>query len=132
MTNGTYPIDRKGSVTEGDTKAFVVYGGLGLFDGLGMQQTIAPKTGLPSWWSPLRDLVLSQTLHMEDMWSAAIAKAVTKQAARGFTVEDSEDSSIRVERAQKTLLWYDGSVWSLGIQKWLQDFLLCDNGAFIE
>lgn len=132
MTNGTYPANRKGSVTEGDTKAFVVYGGLGLFDGLGMQQTIAPKTGLPAWWSPVRDMILSQTLHMEDMWSAAIAKAVTKQAARGFTVEDSEDSSIRVERAQKTLLWYDGSVWSLGIQKWLQDFLLCDNGAFIE
>lgn len=132
MTNGTYPIDRKGSVTEGDSRAFVVYGGLGLFDGLGLQQTIVPKTGLPAWLNPARDMILSQTLHMEDMWAAATAKAVTKQAARGFTVEDSEDSSVRVERAQKLLLWYDGSVWSLGIQKWLQDFLLCDNGAFME
>jgi hypothetical protein len=132
MTNGTYPIDRKGSVTEGDTKAFVVYGGLGLFDGLGLQQTVVPKTGLPLYWSPMRDIMLRTSMHMEDMWSAAIAKAVTKQAARGFTVEDSEDSQIRVERSQRTLLWYDGTVWSLGIQKWLQDFLLTDNGAFIE
>lgn len=132
MTNGTYPIDRKGSVTEGDTRAFVVYGGLGLFDGLGLQQTVVPKTGLPLYWSPMRDIMLRTSMHMEDMWSAAIAKAVTKQAARGFTVEDSEDSAIRVERSQRTLLWYDGTVWSLGIQKWLQDFLLTDNGAFME
>lgn len=133
MTNGTYPLDRKGSVTEGDTRAFVVYGGIGLFDGMPFQQSTVPtKQGLPVWWSPLRDMVLAQSMHMEDMWSAAIAKAVTKQAARGFTVEDSEDSQVRVERSQKTLLWYDGSVWSLGIQKWLQDFLLSDNGAFIE
>jgi hypothetical protein len=133
MTNGTYPIDRKGSVTEGDTRAFVVYGSLGLFDGGPFAQSvITTKQGLPAYWSPIRDIVLGQSLHMEDMWSAAIAKAVTKQAARGFTVKDSEDSKIRVDRSQKTLLWYDGSVWSLGIQKWLQDFLLSDNGAFIE
>lgn len=132
MTNGTYPIDRKGSVTEGDTKAFVVYGGMGLFDTFPIQQTIAAKPGLPAWWSPVRDALLSQSLHLEDMWAAAVAKAVTKQAARGFTIEDSEDSQVRVERSQRTLLWYDGSVWSLGIQKWLQDFLLTDNGAFME
>lgn len=132
MTNGTYPIDRKGSVTEGDTQAFVVYGGLGLFDGMPWQQTIASKVGLPPYWTPVRDMVLSQSLHMEDMWGSAIAKAVTKQAARGFTIDDSEDSAQRVERSQRLLLWYDGSVWSLGIQKWFQDFLLTDNGAFIE
>lgn len=132
MTNGTYPVARTGSVTEGDTRAFVVYGGLGLFDGAALQQMVPTKPGLPAWWSPARDMLLSQSIHLEDMWAAAVAKAVTKQAARGFTVSDSADSAIRVERSQRTLLWYDGTVWSLGIQRWLQDFLLTDNGAFME
>lgn len=93
--------------------------------------TSGAKPGLPAWWSPLRDLALRSTLHMEDMWASAIAKATTKQAALGFTVTDSDESDIRVERSQRTLLFFDGA-WTIGLQRHLQDYLLTDNGAFIE
>jgi hypothetical protein len=89
------------------------------------------KKGLPAWWSPIRDATLRATIHIEDMWASAIAKATTKQAALGFTVTDTNESDIRIERAQRTLLFYDGA-WTQGIQRHLQDYLLCDNGAFIE
>jgi hypothetical protein len=89
------------------------------------------KKGLPAWWSPLRDSVLRSTLHVEDMWAASIAKATTKQAALGFTVTDASESDLRIERAQRTLLFFDGA-WTIGLQRHLQDYLLCDNGAFIE
>lgn len=89
------------------------------------------KKGLPAWWSPMRDAVLRSTIHVEDMWASSIAKATTKQAALGFTVTDASESDIRIERAQRTLLFFDGA-WTVGLQKHLQDYLLCDNGAFIE
>ena len=128
-----YDPRRNGSVTRAD-QLTGTQGGPILFaiD----PRTFAPsvtgaKLGLPAWWSPRRDWVLSASPHIEDMWAAAIAKATTKQAALGFTVTDSEESDLRVERAQRTLLFFDGA-WGLGLQRHLQDFLLTDNGAFIE
>ena len=128
-----YSPTRNGSVTKRDVRDTTTSGPLWFaIDPTTYAPTLSgAKKGLPAWWSPLRDATLRATIHIEDMWAAAIAKATTKQAALGFTVTDANESDIRIERAQHTLLFFDGA-WTVGLQKHLQDYLLCDNGAFIE
>jgi hypothetical protein len=128
-----YDPKRNGSVTKADITTTTTGGPLWFSVD---PRIFAPglsgaKKGLPAWWSPIRDATLRATIHIEDMWTSAIAKATTKQAALGFTVTDSNESDIRIERAQRVLLFFDGA-WTLGLQRHLQDYLLCDNGAFIE
>lgn len=124
---------RNGSVTKADLPKTTTGGPLwfSVDPGMFAPSLSGAKKGLPAWWSPIRDSVLRATLHVEDMWASSIAKATTKQAALGFTVSDASESDIRIERAQRTLLFFDGA-WTVGLQKHLQDYLLCDNGAFIE
>jgi len=125
--------NRNGSVTKADVQPKSIGSPIwfSVDPGMWAPSLSGAKKGLPAWWSPLRDSVLRSTLHVEDMWSSAIAKATTKQAALGFTVTDSTESDLRMERAQRTLLFFDGA-WTIGLQKHVQDYLLCDNGAFIE
>lgn len=128
-----YDPNRNGSVTKRDVQTNTTGGPLWFsVDPMLFSPALSgAKKGLPAWWSPIRDATLRATLHVEDMWASAIAKATTKQAALGFTVTDSDESDIRVERSQRVLLFFDGA-WTLGLQRHLQDYLLCDNGAFIE
>lgn len=128
-----YDPSRNGSITKADVQKNTTGGPLwfSLDPTMFAPGLSGAKKGLPAWWSPLRDATLRASIHIEDMWSSAIAKATTKQAALGFTVTDSTESDIRIERAQRTLLFFDGA-WTVGLQKHLQDYLLCDNGAFIE
>jgi hypothetical protein len=90
---------------------------------------------LPPWWSVQRDFVLRGTVHREAMWADAVFKAITKIAALGWTIEDSEDSQVRVNRGQDI---YQSPVagmhrgWVRFISMHLQDYLLTDNGAFVE
>ncbi len=87
----------------------------------------------PVYWSHRRDMVLSSTVFFESMWASAIYKAKTKQAALGFDVEDSEDGKTRTRRAQQLILRADhGDGWVPFIQRVLDDYLLTDNGAFVE
>lgn len=88
--------------------------------------------GLPPYWSRERDAVLTATRAMEDMWSAAVYKAKTKTAALGWEVSDTKESQQRVRRAQQLLLHFDGKRYVPGFSKVLDDFLLTDNGAFVE
>lgn len=124
---------RNGSVTKRDVQTTTTGGPLWFsVDPMLFSPALSgAKKGLPAWWSPIRDATLRATIHIEDMWASAIAKATTKQAALGFTVTDANESEIRIERAQRTLLFFDGA-WTVGLQRHLQDYLLCDNGAFIE
>lgn len=126
MTIDTLEL-QKHSVTRDDTSAG--YPLTFLVAPLGPQH-ITP--GLPAWHSKQRDAVLTATLDLEDMWQSAVYKTITKRTARGWEVKDTEDSTVRVRRYQQMLLRFDGTRYVPGMSKVLQDFLLTDNGAFVE
>lgn len=87
----------------------------------------------PRYWSFGRDDVLAATLHAEDMWAAAVGKAISKVAARGWTITDDSDSQQRIKRSQEQFLYADGGQgWVPFVSKHLLDYLLADNGAAIE
>lgn len=91
------------------------------------------RLGLPvrAQYNRRRDALLRGTLEMDAMWAAAIGKAVTKQAALGWTVDDSKDITTRARFAQEVVELYDGD-FEQGIQRGLQDYLTTDNGQWIE
>ncbi len=90
-------------------------------------------TELYPWWSRSRDFQLRQTIHRESMWGSAIFKAITKRAALGWDVKDEQKSDIRINRAQGLYLRANlGKGWIHFLEQHLQDFLLTDNGAFVE
>lgn len=128
-------LGRRRSVTRDDTMPAA--GGvwqvlIGPLD-LGAQLGIAQQYGLPAR-SPVtlpRDTILRATPLMDGMWAAALKKSIQKQVARGWTVDDSKDIATRTRRAQQLFDTFDGDFES-GLQKHLQDFLLCDNGAWVE
>lgn len=92
-----------------------------------------PYTALPPYWSWARDVALVKTLDMEAMWAAAVAKSATKFAARGYTVEDAQDSQRRVASSQELLKRADGGAgWVPFAEKIVQDLATCDNGVFIR
>lgn len=85
----------------------------------------------PPYWSPGRDDVLRGTIFSESLWSSAIYIAVTKIAALSWDVKG--DVALQLRRCQDLLLQADnGRGWVKFIEKHLRDFLLTDNGAFIE
>lgn len=90
---------------------------------------------LPAWWSVERDFVLRSTVHREAMWSDAVFKAITKIGALGWTIEDTEDSKVRTKRGQDIYLTALAGMhrgWVPFISMHLRDYLLTDNGAFVE
>jgi hypothetical protein len=101
------------------------YFSAGLLDG------IKGATGLPVYGSKNADVILSESPMIENMWASAINTAISKQAALGFTVTDTNDSDRRIKQSQQLMLEYDGNFIS-GLSKHLRDFLTTDNGAFIE
>lgn len=94
---------------------------------------LSPTPQLPLHGTRARDAVLTATLDLEDMWAAAVSKAVTKIAVRGYEVSDSDDSARRTEKGKALVMNFDGpSEYRSGMAKVVQDFLLCDNGWFVE
>lgn len=125
-------LDRKGSVTRADyvptADAGVWY--WTLYDP-GAQMSPIPT--LPMHGSHERDRILTATLDLEDMWASAVNKAVTKIAVRGYEVSDSDDSTRRTDAGKNLVMNFDGPAeYRAGMAKTVQDFLLCDNGWFIE
>jgi hypothetical protein len=128
-------LDRKRSVTRDDIQPAtgnVLHVLLGPID-LAATMGIAQQTGLPprSMFSYARDILLRATPLMDGMWAAAVKKSIQKQVARGFVIEDTKDIATRAKRAQELFELFDGDFES-GLQRHLQDFLLCDNGAWVE
>ncbi len=124
--------DRKGSVTKQDYVDSPDQGvwAWSIYDPGAMT---SPVPQLPLHGSRERDRILTATLDLEDMWAAAIAKAVTKIAVRGYEVSDSDDSTRRTEFGKNLVMNFDGpSEYRGGMAKTVQDFLLCDNGWFNE
>jgi hypothetical protein len=117
--------DDQNTVKNGYVLSFMVGG----YDSFGIGLPMLP----PAYWSAGRDTVLRSTIGHEAMWAAAVAKSITKQASLGFTVEDSDNSDRRTNRAQQLLLMTQaGQGWVPFISLHLRDFLLTDNGAFVE
>ena len=95
--------------------------------------TLSPAPSLPIHGSRERDRILTATLDLEDMWASAVNKAVTKIAVRGYEVSDNDDSTRRTEFGQSLARDLDGPAeYRSGMAKVVQDFLLCDNGWFVE
>lgn len=77
------------------------------------------------------DIVLTSTIDQESMWAGAVSIAITKVASLSWEVQG--DIPLRVKRGQELLQAFDaGRGWVCGISKVLQDFLLTNNGTFIE
>jgi hypothetical protein len=88
---------------------------------------------LPQRWSRRRDMILASTTDHNDMWASAVGRAVTKQVARGWEVEDAGESERRVRQAQVVIQSANkGRGFAHFLGQHLQDFLLTDNGAFTE
>lgn len=88
---------------------------------------------LPLPWNRGRDRILNTTPLHESMWAGALQKAITKQAALGWTVEDRAKNERRAARAQERLLTANGGRgWVPFIFQHLADYLTTDNGAFVE
>lgn len=90
------------------------------------------RAGLPPWWSPARDMILSTSLDLEAMWASAVYKAITKKTARGWKISDANESGLRIQRTQDLLHGVDGTGWVPFMSRHLQDYLTTDNGAFVE
>lgn len=130
---------QKRSVTAGDaaertpagtTALSVVIGPAALQWG-GLLDGIKGATGLPRHGSKARDAILSGTPLLENMWGSAVNAAITKQTSIGFRLEDAEDSERRVRNAQALMLGLGGDYVD-GLARHLHDYLLTDNGAFVE
>lgn len=132
MSNGNGVLSQ--SVTRddhADVRKNGMFGGMFRF----VVPVYGPATGtdLPIYWSRERDYYLRRSIHLESMWSSAISKAITKIAAQGWEVEDSDESTLRAKRAQQLLLNAEfNQGWVGFINKHLRDFLTTDNGAFVE
>lgn len=88
---------------------------------------------LPMPWSRERDLVLTQTPLHESMWAAAVYKVATRIAALGFSTDDQEQNEFRSQIAQQRLLYANfGRGWVSLVTQVMSDYILTDNGGFIE
>jgi hypothetical protein len=124
--------NRKGSVTERD---YLTTADQGIFSWTIFDPgaTLSPAPSLPIHGSRERDRILTATLDLEDMWSSAVNKAVTKIAVRGYEISDNDDSTRRTEFGKTLVRDLDGPAeYRTGMAKVVQDFLLCDNGWFVE
>lgn len=97
----------------------------------GLLEGVKGATGLPPWGHRGRDVILSQTPLIENMWASALNTALTRWAAQGWAITDEGESATRMKRAQQMLLAFDGN-WHTGIKRHLADYLTTDNGAFLE
>lgn len=96
-----------------------------------MQGLVSLPPDPPNYWSTQRDGVLRATLHAESMWADAVYLALTKISSLAWDVKGS--IPLRVKRAQELFsLADDEGGWVQALQKHGSDFLLTDNGAFLE
>ena len=143
MTDTAEQIKR--SVTAGDY-AETPYAGAGVYYLMAPSSYARGIADLQPYWTISRDFQLRATVMMESMWAAAVFKAITKRAARGFEVSDPADQKVgpdgqpklsrRTKQSQELLLsaqpGHGTPGWVPFLSKQLRDFLTTDNGSFIE
>lgn len=103
----------------------------GSFLGSGLLSGVAGANGLPPYGTKAADVILSESVMIEDMWSSAVSTAISKQTALGFEIEDTTESKRRIKQAQELMLGFDGN-YTTGLGKLLRDYLTTDNGGFVE
>lgn len=127
IINKSVTKDNYGDVKNG------VFVFVGLSSGL-----ILPASGMPvhppAWWSFERDDVLRITLHYESMWANAIYTAITRTASLSLSFKGP--IPLQVRRAQELIREADPGYGNRSkttfLQRHLRDYLMTDNGAFIE
>ena len=126
---------RKRSVTRDDNAGDAAAGRLSIVIGpaqwAGLLDGVRGATGLPRYGSMMRDRILAESPMIEDMWASAVGLAITKQSSLGWRIEDDAQSQRRIHAAQRMLLAFDGD-YVAGITRHLRDYLLTNNGAFVE
>jgi hypothetical protein len=119
------------SVTLGDysdnPRGGVIYFGTGTWSRFG--QVFPPDLeGLSLRES---DFITVNSVDHEALWAGAVAIAITKVSSLSWEVEG--DIPLRTRRAHELLMSSDANRgWVSNISKTLQDFLLTNNGAFVE
>lgn len=100
----------------------------------GLLEGIKGATGLPPYGSKQRDAILRASVRLDDMWRAAVNKAITKHVARGYTVDDTSESPRRLEYAKGIVASYDGGNYYRGLSKGLRDYLTTNYGqvAYVD
>lgn len=104
---------------------------LNFFVGMGMGRgaTSLPSS-LPPYWSRRRDEVLSATVHYESMWASSVYIAMTRLVSMDFKIRGPR---LRAQGLRDLCLASDdGKGWVTFLSKLIRDYLLTDNGAFIE
>lgn len=92
----------------------------------------------PGWWSPARDLWLEQFWKASDHLSGTMYTMASKMTAIPIKIvpKDSSDKTAQKEAQQATerLIAASGfgNSWMVEYEKWVQDLLGRDNGAFFE
>lgn len=93
---------------------------------------------MPLWWSPMRDIKLSQFWKRSDHLSGAIYTMEAKMTSIDFRVE-ARDSSVKrhVQEAEYTtellrLSAEFGDGWVAFFARWIEEYVTQDNGAFAE
>lgn len=85
----------------------------------------------PPYWTETRDDVLRGTIYFESLWAAAIFIAVSKASSLTWNLKGFP--SLRVRKAMELLQGVqDGKGRVEFVSRHLRDYLLTDNGAFIE
>ena len=82
------------------------------------------------YWSHDRDRHLQATVHYESFWSSSVYTAISRIASKEWKVKGPESS----QRATRELLMdsVGRGGWGAFLSRHLRDYLLSDNGAFIE
>jgi hypothetical protein len=93
----------------------------------GVSTLIRRLPELPELWSPERDRILSGTV-LESKWAQAVGIAASKFVTKSFDVRGNVPERTLV-RARKTIRGFD---YIGRMQSFVLDYLLRDNGAFLE
>lgn len=85
-------------------------------------------TGLPAYWSFQRDMHLRYSIFREEQWANAVHIARTKMSSltaelKGNRIQNWKDLWDLVDNGQSPTAF---------LEKQVSDYLLCDNGEFIE
>lgn len=77
------------------------------------------------------DVVTIGTIDQEPLWAGAVSIAITKVSSLSFEIQG--DIPLRTRRGHELLMHFDADRgYVSGMSKILQDFILTNNGAFVE
>jgi hypothetical protein len=105
---------------------------IGVFNyfGFGYQPLFKILPPAPPYWSITRDQVLRQTLFVESNWSSAVGIALSKMASQSWSIKSN--IALKAKRAREMFLSSGGPGWTGFVKRAGRNYLLSDNGMFVE